>query len=142
MLSVLLGVFLLYLLSSDWTQEKLRDGFTLGFFPVTGVSAMLACTMMLAVDSHRHEVEATLRDVDWRAWFACVVLLAGSYGYFILMQRFGFLIATPVFLLLSMHTLGLRPWKAVGIASAVITLVVFGLFSILGVSLPKGWGLQ
>jgi putative tricarboxylic transport membrane protein len=138
LLTLLLVVFFVYLYLSDWTHEELRDGFTLGFFPLAGVLAMLACTLMLVFDSHRHEVEEGLATIGWRGWLLCAALLLGCYAYFALAQVLGYLLTSPFFLFILIYLLGMRPWTTALIASVVMTLVVFGLFTVLGVALPSG----
>lgn len=138
LLTLVLVAFFLYLYRSDWTHEELRDGFTLGFFPLAGVLAMLACTLMLVFDTHRQEVEEGVATIDWRGWLQCAALLLGCYAYFVLAQALGYLLASPLFLFILMYLLGVRPWITALIASVVMTLIVFGLFTVLGVALPSG----
>ena len=44
-LTVLGGILLAYLLSSDWVYEKLRDGFHLGLFTVISAITMIICSV-------------------------------------------------------------------------------------------------
>ncbi len=138
-LTVLLGAFLIQLLLSDWVHRDLRDGFKLGFFPVVGVIAMLLCTVALLFDSHRREVEADLGGVHWKSWVYCVVVLAGCYVYFETSQRFGFLLASPVFLFVLTYFLGVRPWTSALAAGAIMTVAVYGVFRMLGITLAQGF---
>lgn len=140
MLTLLLAGYLAYLLVfADWVQEELRDGFRLGFFPLLGVMAMMACTLILVFDSHRHEVEPGLREASGRTLILCLALLAGCYGYFEISLVIGYLLASPVLLFVLMYLFGVRPWWSAIVASIVMTLVVFALFTALGVTLPKGF---
>jgi hypothetical protein len=123
---------------SDWAHETLRDGFTLGFFPLAGVVAMLACTLMLVFDAHRREVEEGVATIGWRGWLQCGALLLGCYAYFVVAQAIGYLLTSPFFLFILMYLLGVRPWATALIASVIMTLVVYGLFTALGVALPSG----
>ncbi len=139
LLSVLLGAFLIQLLLSEWVHRDLRDGFKLGFFPVVGVIAMLLCTVALLFDSHRREVEAALGAIGWKSWVYCVAVLAGCYVYFEASQRFGFLLASPVFLFVLTYFLGVRPWTSALAAGAIMTVAVYGVFRILGITLAQGF---
>lgn len=139
-LTALLAGYLVYLLIfPDWVHEELRDGFQLGFFPLMGVFAMMVCTLMLLFDSHRYEVEEGLRGVSGRTLILCVALLLGCYGYFELSLVIGYLLASPVLLFVLMYLFGVRPWVSALAASIIMTLVVFALFTVLGVTLPKGF---
>lgn len=138
-LTVLLGAFLIHLLSSDWVHRELRDGFKLGFFPVAGVIAMLLCTVALLFDAHRREVEEDLGAIGWKSWLYCVVVLAGCYLYFEASQTIGFLLASPVFLFVLILFLGVRPWTSALLASAVMTVAVYGVFRMLGITMAQGF---
>lgn len=139
-LTFLLAGYLVYLLVfPDWVHEELRDGFRLGFFPLMGVMAMMACTLILLLDSHRHEVEQGLREASGRTLILCVALLSGCYGYFEISLVIGYLLASPVLLFALMYLFGVRPWGSALAASVIMTLVVFALFTLLGVTLPKGF---
>ena len=137
-LSVAITVLLIHLLLTDWVYRDLRDGFKLGFFPLVSVIATLLCSLTLIVDSHRNKVEEDLEGIDWRSWLYCVILLVGSYIYLVIAQAIGFLIASPVILLGFIYLLGIRPWTAALVAGVTITAVVYGVFSIFGVPMPKG----
>ena len=137
-LSVAVSVLLIHLLLTDWVYKDLRDGFKLGFFPLVSVIAALLCTLILIIDSHRHEVEEDLEGIDWRSWLYCVVLLVGSYVYFEIAQAIGFLIASPIILSGFIYLLGIRPWTSALLAGVIMTAVVYGVFSVFGVPIPKG----
>ena len=137
-LSVAVSVLLIHLLLTDWVYKDLRDGFKLGFFPLVSVIAALLCTLILIIDSHRHEVEEDLEGIDWRSWLYCVVLLVGSYVYFEIAQAIGFLIASPIILSGFIYLLGIRPWTSALLACVIMTAVVYGVFSVFGVPIPKG----
>lgn len=138
-LTIILGAFLIHLLLSDWVHMELRDGFKLGFFPVVGVIAMLLFTITLLFDSHRREVEGDLSGINWKSWIYCVVLLAGCYVYFETSQVIGFLLASPVFLFVLIFFFGVRPWTSALAAGAFMTVAVYGVFRILGITMAQGF---
>ena len=137
-LSVAVVVLLIHLLLTDWVYTDLRDGFKLGFFPLVGVIATLLCTLTLIIDSHRNKVEEDLEGIDWLSWLYCVIILVGSYVYFEIAQALGFLIASPIILSGFIYLLGIRSWTSAFVAGVTITVVVYGVFSVFGVPMPKG----
>ena len=52
---IALVLFLVYLQLSPWVHRKVRDGFTLGFFPVFAVVLMIIFSVVLIIDRHRRE---------------------------------------------------------------------------------------
>ncbi|MBT3435882.1 MAG: hypothetical protein HN435_18475 [Nitrospinaceae bacterium] len=96
-LTTCLGLYLLYLQLSPWVHEKLRDDFTLGFFPVTGVILMMMCTFALIFDGHHNERTEDLEHMRWRWFFFCVGVLIACGVYFYLIIEIGFLLVSPFF---------------------------------------------
>lgn len=137
-LTAALALFLLYLRQSSWVHERLRDGFTLGFFPVTGVVLMMLCAICLIVDRNRRERIEELSDMRWMWFFFCLGVLIACGIYFYLVLEIGYLLVTPVFLSIFIFLLGLRPWTSCLISGGVITVLVFGLFWLIGIELPPG----
>jgi len=138
LLTAILGAFLIHLLLTEWVHRDLRDGFKLGFFPVTGVILMMLCTIALMFDSRRRHITDDLRDIDWKNWLYCFAALIGCYVYFELSQLIGFLLVSPVFLFVLMYFLGVRPWTTALASSAIITVIVYGLFRMLGIAMTQG----
>ena len=138
LLTVILGAFLIHLLLTEWVHRDLRDGFKLGFFPVAGVIIMMLCTIALMLDSHRRRITDDLRDIEWKSWLYCFAALIGWYVYFELSQLLGFLLVSPVFLFVLMYILGVRPWTTAATAGVVLTVMVYGLFRMLGIALSQG----
>ena len=123
---------------TEWVHRDLRDGFKLGFFPVAGVIVMMLCTIALMFDSHRRVITDDLRDIEWRSWLYCFAALIGCYVYFELSQLIGFLLVSPVFLFVLMYFLGVRPWTTAAASSAIMTVIVYGLFRMLGIAMTQG----
>ena len=138
LLTVILGAFLIHLLLSEWVHQDLRDGFKLGFFPVAGVIIMMLCTIALMFDSHRRQITDELQDIEWKNWLYCFAALIGCYVYFALSQLIGFLLVSPVFLFVLMYSLGVRPWTTAAAAGAIMTVIVYGLFRMLGIAMTQG----
>ena len=137
-LTACLGMYLVYLQFSPWVHEKLRDDFTLGFFPVTGVILMMICTLALIFDDHRKERIEELEHMRWKWFFFCLGVLIACGAYFYLIIEIGFLLMSPVFLFVFIFILGLRPWTSCLTSGLVMTILVYGLFRLIGIELPPG----
>ena len=133
-----LGLYLLYLQFSTWVHEELRDGFTLGFFPVTGVIMMIVCTVTLILDGNRREQIQELAEMKWKWFFFCFWVLVACGIYFYLILGVGFLLVSPVFLSFFIYMLRMRPWTSCAAAGVVMTVLVYGLFRVIGIELPPG----
>ena len=138
LLTAILFAYLVYLQLVPWTHRVLRDGFTLGFFPTLGVLLMLIFTVTMIVDTHRKEAMEELGTIDWKGFLFCLAALAACFVCFQVMLWLGFLIAGPVFLFGMMYALGLREIKSAAIAAIVMTVAIYGLFRVIGITLPSG----
>ncbi len=137
-LTLLLGAFLIYLQLSPWVHRKLRDGFTLGFFPVVGVVLMMFFSAALIFGSRRKQSVGELDSITGKALLFCSVLVLGCWVYFELMLRIGFLLVSPIFLLVFVYTLGMGSWRNSLLAGVIMTVVVYAVFRLLGITLPPG----
>lgn len=127
---------LIYLGSSDWAWLVLRDGFRLGFFTTFSVVAMLLCALAMTVDRHRHETDEEMARAHWKDWAVGAAAMALCYIYFELAWRIDFVLVTPFFLTGATYVLGIRPLRSAAVAGVVITIVIYGLFRLLGIELP------
>lgn len=119
-LAVLTSGLFAYVWLSPWAHRVMRDGFLLGFFPFLGAGAMLLCALAMIVDPLRREIPEPMIDARWSDVYVPVAVVIGIVAYFSVMQRIGFLLATPVFLLAAMLWFGLRPlWLALSLAVAI-----------------------
>lgn len=138
LLTACLGLYFLFLQLSPWVHERLRDGFTLGFFPVTGVVLMMIFTVTLIFDGNRRERIQELEDMKWKWFLFCVAVLLVCSVYFYLVLEIGFLLVSPVFLTFYIFMLRMRPWTSCASAGVVMTVLVYGLFRLIGIELPPG----
>jgi hypothetical protein len=137
-LTLVFAGYLAHLLSADWVYERMRDGFALGFFPLVGLAFMMACTLIMAVDGHRRQVDEDMGGTGLKEVALCFCLVVGSYAFIELTIRLGFLVACPVFLFVLIYLFGARPLRSAVIAAIVITVVLYGVLTVLGVRLPVG----
>lgn len=134
---VLIG-FLIYLELSPWVHREVRDGFTLGFFPVLAVVLLLVFSLILLVDAHRKETPGDLRTFTFKPFLGGVLIMIATWFYFAVMRKVGFLLVTPVYLLFFIYILGLKSWRTCAVSAAVMTVVVYGAFTVIGIRLPPG----
>lgn len=137
-LTVVLIAFLIYLEFRPWVHREVRDGFTLGFFPVLAVILLLIFSLVLVVDPHRKESTGDLKAFALKPFLGGVVIVGATWLYFTLMRRIGFLIITPIYLLFFIYFLGLRLWFVCAVSAVVMTFVVYAAFTVIGIKLPPG----
>lgn len=130
--------FFIYLELRPWVHREVRDGFTLGFFPVLAVVLLLIFSLFLLVDGHRKETAEDLEAFALKPFLGGVLIVIATWLYFTLMRRVGFLIMTPIYLIFFIYFLGLRLWRTCVVSAIVMTVVVYGAFTTLGIKLPPG----
>lgn len=135
-IAALVTLLLLYLASKDWVYQELRDGFRLGFFTVISALAMLICAVAMIVDRHRGETDDDMARTGWLDWAIAGGAMALCYLYFELAWGLDFLIVSPFFLAGATFGLGVRPLRSAILAGLVITVVIYGLFRLIGIELP------
>jgi hypothetical protein len=137
-LTLVLIVFLIYLELSPWVHREVRDGFTLGFFPVLAVVLLLVFSLILLVDTHRKETPGNLRTFTFKPFLGGVLIIIATWFYFAVMRKVGFLLVTPVYLLFFIYILGLKSWRTCAVSAVVMTVVVYGAFTAIGIRLSPG----
>ncbi|MFV0491160.1 MAG: tripartite tricarboxylate transporter TctB family protein [Pseudorhodobacter sp.] len=128
----------IYLWLMPWTHREMRDGFILGFFPLLGAIALMVCAAVMVFDPLRHEVPEDLETTRWSDVGLAAIMLIGIGCYSMLMREWGFILVTPVFLILYMYWMGMRPLVLIVFYGIVLPIIIQILFGILGVSLPQG----
>ena len=124
-----------YLLLTPQTFLRLSDGFYLGFFPLVAVSLLGLTTSVMMADGWRHRIPPDIADLSVHRFLAVVMIAATAWGYFWLMRKVGFLVATPLFLGLSLYVLGVRSWARGTIA--MIGFTVVGYLLVWALDLPS-----
>jgi len=127
---------LVYLGTSAWAYRELRDGFRLGFFTTVSVLAMLVCALAMMIDRHRGKTDDEMGQVRWIDWVIAAGAMAVCYLYFTLAWKIDFILVTPVFMAGGTYLLGIRPLRSAIVAGVVITIVIYGLFRLIGIELP------
>ena len=135
---IFLVAFLIYLQLTPWVHRTVRDGFTLGFFPVLAIVLLIIFSALLIVDPHRNEITDELRTFSFKSFLGGLLILIATGCYFAIMQKVGFLITTPIYLTIFIYLLGLKSWRTCAISSLIMTLTVYVAFSSIGISMPAG----
>lgn len=154
-MSAVFLVLMVYLLNQDWVYDQQRDGFRLGFFTVMSAAAMLICCISMIFDRVKHQTTPEMATLKLRhlGRAAVALIIMGIYFIFAWNDHFAqdwlrpflntlplageFLFWTPVFMGAGMYLLGVRPLRSAVTAAIIITVVIFGLFRIIGISLPS-----
>lgn len=137
-LTSLFTALLIYIELNPWAHRKLRDGFSLGFFPAVAIVLSIIFSLILIFDSRRKEVLPDLETLTFTSLLSAVLAVVASWVYFAAMREIGFLITTPFFLLFAMYALGSKSWRNTLLAAAFITVIVYGIFRAMGIELPPG----
>lgn len=141
-LTLLMLGLVFYVLLSPWMFREQRDGFLLGFVPLFAALLMLLLAATMIVDGRRRNdaregSEATIAVTRPALLYGLSVLgVTALYAFTLL--GLGFLLATPLFVFLGAYALGSRPWALVLIFSALLTGLVYLMFTSLGTVLPSG----
>lgn len=156
-MAVLFAILLIYLLNQDWVYDKQRDGFHLGFFSVVGAIAMIVCCVSMMFDRLKSGTTPELASIRLAHIGHGVLALAMMGIYFILAWDVHFaqpwlrgildvipltgefILWTPIFMGAGMYLLGVRPAQSAAIAGVVVGIVIFGLFRIIGITLPSNF---
>ena len=133
-----LVAFLIYLQLTPWVHKKVRDGFKLGFFPVLAIVLLLIFSVFLILDTHRKEIPKDLKAFTFKSYLGGLIILIATGCYFAVMVKIGFLIITPCYLIIFIYLLGLKSWQTLVVSALIMTLVVYGAFTAIGIRIPAG----
>lgn len=138
---IALGAALLfyYLWQQDWYHRVQRDQFSLGFFPGLGAVAIFVCAAAIAVDQWRNDIAEDMGTLSWHDMGWALLFSVAGFILFHMMEFLGLPLAATIFLFALMTVLGVRPWYLAGGIGVGVALVVFVLFSVLGIRLPGGF---
>jgi len=95
-------------------------------------------SLILIFDGRRKEVPSALETLTFKSGLSAVLAVVVSWAYFALMREIGFLIVTPFFLLLAMAALGAQSWRNTLLIASFMTVIVYGIFRVMGIELPLG----
>lgn len=132
------GAFFFYLKGTPSVHKRLYDGFSLGFFPMGGVMLMVIFAAVIIFDGHRKEVAAASPFFRLSTMGGCLLVAVGGYLYLELMRVIGFLIVSPIFLIINAYILGMRLDKGTIIAAVTAPVLIYVVFRPLGINLPSG----
>lgn len=155
-LVVAILVLIGYLLNQDWVYQQQRDGFRLGFFTIVSALVMLVCIGFTMVGKQKDKATPEMAKIKPSHWGRAFIGLLTMLFYYILawdahfsqewLRAFidiipftgDFLIWTVVFLTFGMAVLGVRPLTSAISAGVIVSVVIFGLFLLIGINLPQG----
>lgn len=138
LLLVCLGLFLAHMLSDPSYSRELYDGFSLGFFPIGSVVLMMVFAVVMLFDGHRNE-QASEGDLFSIGILSAVLVVGiGGFVYVWLLPVVGYLLLTPVFLIVQSMILGMPLRRPVLVAALAMTVVIYVIFRLLGYPLPSG----
>ena len=133
----LLGLFF-YIYSSSWASSLQPDRFTLGFFPLLGVSWMLLAALMMIFDSARQDTSGDFVEFARSSFPWALALLFGWYLCILAVIQVGFFPAAFVYMAILLRVAGVENWRMIAATSATCVVVVFILFRAIGIVLPMG----
>lgn len=136
--TIALVAFLIYLQCSPWVHRTVRDGFKLGFFPVLSVVLLVIFSILLIIDSRRKEVPKELADFTFKSFLGGIAILLATGAYFAIMEEIGFLIVTPIYLIIFIYLLGMKSWRSCVVSALIMTVTVYAAFSSIGIPMPAG----
>lgn len=137
-LVLIFTALLCYIQLTPWAHRKLRDGFTLGFFPAVAVGLCIIFSLIIIFDSRRKEALPALETLDLRSFVGIILAVIISGAYFAAMRKIGFLIATPFYLFIAMYVLGLKTLRNLLVTAVSMTVIVYFIFRVMGIELPPG----
>ena len=135
-MTFLFTLLLIYIQISPWAHRKLRDGFTLGFFPAVAVILLVVFSLILIFDSRRKQVPDRIETLSFKYFMSPAAAVIFCLIYFRAMITIGFLITTPLFLISSMYVLGIKSLRSLITSSLLMTAIVYTTFRIMGIKLP------
>ena len=83
--------------------------------------------------------QTLISKISYKIGLLVVIIIAFiicSFIYFKAMTGIGFLIATPLFLLISMYALGIKSLQSLLTVSFLMSVVIYVIFRIMGIQLP------
>jgi hypothetical protein len=133
----LLGLFY-YIYSSSWASSIQSDRFTLGFFPLLGVSWMLLAAVMMIFDNVRQQPSGDFAEFTRSSFPWVLTILLGWYLCILAIIQIGFFPAAFAYMCILLRVAGLENWRSIAAIGAISVIVVFMLFRAIGIVLPMG----
>ena len=131
LLAVVFGALAVSIWSSDWAHRELRDGFTLGGFPLFALAMIGISLAMLVFDKEARTVEPEMVTLTLATGLVVAAVVLALVLTFLAMPYVGFVFASAFFICGGATALGYRPlWKSalVGLGAALtVRLILLGL---------------
>lgn len=129
---------LFYVQTTEWGARTARDNIKLSFIPSLALTFCLLVSIGMILSPSSHEVPEKLINYSSVYLITIFVTIIAIFIYFYLMQQLGFIVSSIIFLGLGNYILGLKDKKIALIIALAFTLVIFSVFTILGVQVPSG----
>lgn len=137
-LAVLFFGMYIYLEFASWAEQVARDDFSLGFFPKIATGLLIFFSIIMIVDSRRNVVLEKVQFLSISTLFYTISITIYCMLIYIAMEKIGYLISTPVLIFPLIYILGLKSLIKSFVYSLLISIIIFAIFTGLGVSLPSG----
>lgn len=118
---------------SDWAHRQLRDGFTLGGFPLFALGMVGISLIILIIDGQRRTVEPGMPGLRLATMIVVLCAVTAMAAFFLAMSVIGFVPSAALFIAAGSTALGYRPvWKAAltGLGAAIVIRVILGFLGV------------
>ena len=132
---VLMAYVFYYANTAHWAHILTRDGLSVGFFPRLAAAATFIMAALVLVFPGKTYPKA-LKEFSLKGMLTSLVGMVGTVAFFIILMRYGYLVAAFPFLAGGMFYLGVRPWYRSLINALISTIIVYAVFTFLGFPLP------
>ena len=125
----------LYVVTSEWAFETMRDGTMIGSFPLAFIALCCAFAAMIALNENRTEVLEDTRELGLSGAARIVAFITGGLLLSFYHETLGFVGLCVIFLIMVGWFMGQRrPLSLIAYAVGVCA-ALFGLFTLLGFEL-------
>ena len=135
LLLVILAPAVLYVLFSDWTFTSMRDGFSVGSFPLAYLGLCVLFALQTLVGPAARDSLDEFRDINLpglariAAFFAAAVFLTFWH------ETYGFVLLCFLFVALISWFAGQRSIISITLYSIGVAVALYGVFTLLGFDL-------
>lgn len=123
---------------SEWAHQEMRDGFTLGGFPLFAVAMMAISLFVMLFDGEAENATSEVLDLHWSNLLVVLGAVASIGLAFLAIPYLGFVASITLLVTLGAIALRFRPvWLAIAVGLGT-ALFLRGLLFALGVGINDG----